>query len=147
MNWGVAVVDEAMENVPAIDWEPSTDKVVIVADDKVVFPVTVKVLDRVVAPVTARVDDKVAAPATERVEVKAEAPLTVKEDSKVEGDLDKKVSVLLPPKEAELEAKLVKEPNCPENDLAEAAPEVVRFLEEIKSAVRELTVARGVVRD
>lgn len=61
-------------------------------------------------------------------------------------------SVLLPPKEAELEERLVKEPNWPEKDLAEAAPEVVKFLEEIKSVVREEEVIEeavrtGVVRD
>ena len=89
---------------------------------------TVKAPDSVVAPVTERVPPiavlpvKVAAPATERVEAREAAPWTVKVDSKVEGDLDKKVSLLLPPKEAELEDRLVKEPNWPEKDLPDNEP-------------------------
>ena len=77
---------------------------------------------KVEAPVTAKVDDKVAAPVKARVEVREAAPWTVKVDSKVEGLLDRKVSVLLPPKEAPLEDRLVKEPKEPEKDLAEKEP-------------------------
>ena len=112
-----------MDKVSAMVWAPW----------KVVAPVTVKdgtvkAPDSVVAPVTERVPPiavlpvKVAAPATERVEAREAAPWTVKVDSKVEGDLDKKVSLLLPPKEAELEDRLVKEPNWPEKDLPDNEP-------------------------
>ena len=83
---------------------------------KVEAPVTAKVEAKVAAPV------RVVAPVTANEDVKAAAPWTVKVDSKVEGDLDRKVSVLLPPKEAELEERLVKEPNWPEKDLAEKEP-------------------------
>jgi len=52
-------------------------------------------------------------------------------DSKVEGDLERKVSLLLPPKEAELEARLVNEPNWPEKEEPEREPVAVMVLVEM----------------
>mgnify|MGYP001609035798 CR=1 FL=1 len=102
---------------------------------------------KVEAPVTARVDCRVAAPATVRLEDKVETPETVKVLSKVEGLLERKVSVLLPPKEAPLEERLVKEPNWPEKDLAEKEPVAEIELVERWLVVMVLAFKKLVSRD
>lgn len=147
VNWGEAVVVEATLKVPVKDWEPATVKVVIVALDRVVAPVTFRVPVmavlpvKVAVPVTAKVEAKVAAPVTDRVD------WAVTVDWKVAGDLARKVSEEPPPTETVLADNWSNEPKVPEMDLPETALVAVKEAAEMELAETERAVIGPVVKD